>query len=183
MNHENSTVNQKTKRMYGIFAAFGVIVLTAIDQITKFLAVKYLTDAPYELIPGVFELHYLENRGTAFGMMQGKQMLLLMVTILVLILALVYFIKLPWTRQMNFLRVLAVFVIAGGIGNMIDRVRVHYVIDFLYLKIINFPIFNIADIYVTCSIVIICIYVMFFLSEEDMNAFRLFGNNKKTKNE
>lgn len=84
---------------------------------------------------------------------------------------------------MNFLRVLAVFVIAGGIGNMIDRVRVHYVIDFLYLKIINFPIFNIADIYVTCSIVIICIYVMFFLSEEDMNAFRLFGNNKKTKNE
>ncbi len=176
-------MNQKNKMAFSILAFLGVILLTCIDQFTKFLAVKHLKDAPYEVIPGIFEFHYLENRGTAFGMMQGKQVLLLLVTIMVLILALIYFVKLPWTKQMNFLRILSVFVISGGIGNMIDRLRVHYVIDFLYFKMINFPIFNVADIYVTCSIILICVYVMFFLSEEDMNAFHLFGKNKKTKNE
>ena len=183
MDKENLAGSEKNRIRYSIFAIFGVVLLVVIDQVSKLLAVKYLIDAPYQLIPGVFELHYLENRGTAFGMMQGKQLLLLLVTMCVLLVALVYFIKLPWIKSMNILRVLMVFIFAGGIGNMIDRVRVHYVIDFLYFKFINFPIFNVADIYVTCSIIILCIYIMFFISEEEMNAFRLFGKNKKTKNE
>ena len=168
-------MNQKNKMAFSILAFLGVILLTCIDQFTKFLAVKHLKDAPYEVIPGIFEFHYLENSGTAFGMMQGKQVLLLLVTIMVLILALIYFVKLPWTKQMNFLRILSVFVISGGIGNMIDRLRVHYVIDFLYFKMINFPIFNVADIYVTCATFALAFLIIFYYKEDEIDAiFHIF---------
>lgn len=174
-------MNNMKKIMYGIIAFVVVVLLTGLDQYTKHLAATKLPGNPLVLIDGVFELRYLENRGSAFGILQNRIPLLLVVSILVLALAIFYFVKFPWTKKMNGLRVLMVFIAAGGMGNMIDRMRLGYVVDFFYFKLINFPIFNVADIYVTGSIVILFLLVVFFFQEEELESFSIFS--KKGKHE
>ncbi|MBQ4531250.1 MAG: signal peptidase II [Lachnospiraceae bacterium] len=174
-------MEQKSKIKYYIFATLLLVVLVALDQWTKFLASDNLINAPYVLLEGVFELRYLENRGSAFGMFQNQVVFLLVVGIIVLGFALFYFVKLPWNKKMNTLRVLAVFIAAGGIGNMIDRTRLGYVVDFFYFKLINFPIFNVADIYVTVSMVVLFIMILFFFKEEELEAFSVLKKGKKTE--
>lgn len=172
-------MQKKSYVRYYVLAVVSLILLVALDQWTKLLAVSRLMEGPFVLIPDVFEFHYLENRGTAFGMLQNKQYFLLTVTILVLAMICVYFVKLPWTKKMNWLRVIAVFIVAGGIGNMIDRIRLGYVIDFFYFKLINFPIFNVADIYVTVSLAILFFLIIFVFKEDELDAFLLFAKKKK----
>lgn len=172
-------MGKKSHVKYYIFAVVALILLVGLDQWTKMLAVSHLMGDPYVLITDVFELHYLENRGTAFGMLQNKQYFLLSVSVLVLAMISVYFVKLPWNRKMNKLRVIAVFIVAGGIGNMIDRIRLGYVIDFFYFKLINFPIFNVADIYVTVSLVVLFLLIIFVFKEDELDAFLLFAKKKK----
>ena len=108
-------------------------------------------------------------------MLQNKRILLLAIGFVVLGVIGVYFVKMPWTKKMNSLRILALFIVAGGIGNMIDRFRLGYVIDFFYFKLINFPIFNVADIYVTCSVILLFIVVLFFFKEEELAGFSIFS--------
>lgn len=172
-------MNRTKKLIYGLVSLLAIALLAGFDQYTKFLAVRQLPGSPFVLIDGVFELRYLENRGSAFGMLQNQRAFLLIISILVLGLAILYFFKLPWTRKMNVLRVLMVFIAAGGIGNMIDRMRLGYVVDFFYFKLINFPIFNVADIYVTVSIIVLFVMVLFFFKEDEMEAFSLFSKKKE----
>ena len=174
-------MEQKSKIKYYIGAIFLLAVLIVFDQWTKIMATEKLASAPYVLWEGVFELRYLENRGSAFGMFQNQIVFLLIVGIVVLGLALYYFVEIPWNKKMNTLRVIAVFIAAGGMGNMIDRIRLGYVVDFFYFKLINFPIFNVADIYVTVSIVVLFILILFFYQEEELEVFSLFKNGKKSK--
>lgn len=172
-------MNNFKKIMYGVAAFVAVLLLTGLDQYTKHLAATKLPGNTFVLIDGVFELRYLENRGSAFGMLQNRIPLLLIVSVFVLILAIFYFVKLPWTKKMNGVRVLMVFIAAGGIGNMIDRMCLGYVVDFFYFKLINFPIFNVADIYVTVSIIILFILVLFFFHEEELESFSIFSKKEK----
>jgi signal peptidase II len=121
------------------------------------------------LVNGVFELHYLENRGAAFGMFQGKKVLFILITI-VLVLALVYvYGKLPAGRRYLLLRVICIMLFSGAIGNFIDRLSHNYVIDFFYFSLINFPIFNVADIYVTVSVFLFILLLLFYYKEEELN--------------
>ena len=111
---------------------------------------QYLKDQPsIELIPGVLELFYLENRGMAFGLLQDQYWLFAMMTVLFLIVMVIVFYKLPKTRR--FLPLFAVLTVltAGAVGNFYDRFLNHYVVDFIYVSLINFPVFNVADIYGT----------------------------------
>ncbi|MDE6313510.1 MAG: signal peptidase II [Lachnospiraceae bacterium] len=171
-------MNGTKKVFYGLMSLFVVAMLVGIDQYTKFLAASKLPGSPFVLINGVFELRYLENRGSAFGMLQNQRVFLLMIGILVLCLAILYFFKLPWTKKMAGLRVLMVFIAAGGIGNMIDRMRLGYVVDFFYFKLIDFPIFNVADIYVTVSVIVFFVIMLFFFDEKEMAAFSIFSKKK-----
>lgn len=176
-------MNKTSKAKYYIFAIIFLILLVALDQWTKYLAASHLIGNPFVLIDGVFEFRYLENRGSAFGMLQNKRMFLLVIGVLVLGFAAFYFVKLPWTKKMNSLRILAVFIAAGGIGNMIDRMRLGYVVDFFYFKLIDFPIFNVADIYVTVSIILLFIFILFFFKEEELATFSLFSKKNEGKHE
>ena len=154
-----------------IISLLCVLVGIAVDQYTKYLAVAQLKEAPISIIDGVFELHYLENRGAAFGMLQNKQWFFLLITVVILALIARMYIKLPRTKRVIPLRICLIFVTAGAIGNMIDRIRLNYVIDFLYFELIDFPIFNVADIYVTVSTFFIAFLVMFYYKEAEFDEF------------
>ena len=141
-----------------ICGTIGVFFLIMFDQLTKYLAVSHLKDgSSMVLIPGVFELTYLENRGAAWGMLENFRWLFLIFTAVACGgLAYGYIKSLPSKRYRNF-RILCVFLLSGAIGNAIDRLFHGYVVDFFYFSLIDFPVFNVADCYVTVSIVLFLI--------------------------
>jgi len=149
-----------------------VIVLGVIlDQYTKLLAVKHLQEAPIPIWDGVFELHYLENRGAAFGILQNQQTFFLIMGIFMLLIAAVLLIRLPEVKRLLPLKACIVAIAAGAIGNMIDRVRLGYVIDFFYFELIDFPIFNVADIYVTVAAFALVLLILFYYKEDEIDSF------------
>lgn len=152
-----------------IIPLIAIVLGVALDQYTKALAVKHLADGPIPLIEGVFELKYLENRGAAFGMLQNQQTFFLIVTIITLILMTILYIRMPHTKRFLPLRICLVSIVAGAIGNMIDRVTLKYVIDFFYFKLIDFPIFNVADIFATCASILLILLLFVYYKEEDID--------------
>ena len=155
--------------MIYIIPIIAIALADALDQYTKALAVKHLADGPIPLIDGVFELRYLENRGAAFGMLQNQQTFFLIVTILTLILITILYIRMPHTKRFLPLRICLVSIVAGAIGNMIDRVTLKYVVDFFYFKLIDFPIFNVADIFATCASILLILLLFVYYKEEDID--------------
>lgn len=150
----------------------GVVIaaaLIAVDQLTKQLAALYLKEGPMVLWPGVFELYYHENSGAAFGIMQNMHIVFYTVTPLLVLAILWVLWRIPTGKHYHLLRVCAVGILAGAIGNLIDRVVHRYVIDFLYFSLINFPIFNVADIYVTLSTIILILAILFYYQESDFD--------------
>ena len=166
-------------KKYGI-PVITVILLCALDQLTKHLAVLYLKDSdPLVLWDGVFELQYVENRGAAFGIFQGHQTAFFILTVAVAALLVWFFIKIPSQRQYFLLKIPVVVCFTGAIGNFIDRVSQGYVVDFFYFKLIDFPVFNVADIYITCSAVFFVILFLFKYKEDD---FTFLSRRKETDN-
>ena len=150
------------------------LALIFLDQFTKLLAVKHLKGRPaIPLISGVFELDYLENRGSAFGMFQNQKFFILLVSFVFLAVLLFLLFKLPEGKKYNWLHFVIVVIIAGGIGNMIDRVRFDYVVDYIYIKCINFPIFNFADILITIGTILLFVVILFFSKEEELQFLKL----------
>ena len=158
----------------GIKALIGCLLLVVLDQFTKVLALQNLKgQGPITIIPDVFQLLYVENRGAAFGILQNKQWVFQIITAIVLA-ALIW--ALPrMSRERHFLplRLCLCFIGAGAVGNMIDRIFRGYVVDFFYFKLIDFPVFNVADIYVTTSAIVLIFLIVFLYKEEDFD--RLFS--------
>lgn len=158
----------------GIKAFIGCLLLVVFDQFTKVLALQNLKgQEPITIIPDVFQLLYVENRGAAFGILQNKQWVFLIITAIVLA-ALIW--ALPrMSRERHFLplKLCLCFIGAGAVGNMIDRIFRGYVVDFFYFKLIDFPVFNVADIYVTTSAIVLIFLIVFLYKEEDFD--RLFS--------
>ena len=147
-----------------------LVVLVVIDQILKDLAVVKLKDKQaYSLIDGVLEFNYLENKGAAFGMLQNQKIFFIFVAVVFLAVIVFVLIKAPSEVRYNKLHVLLVMIGAGAIGNLIDRVRLNYVVDFIYFKLINFPIFNFADICVTVATFVLVIMILFVFDDNDFN--------------
>ena len=147
-------------------------VLLVFDQFTKHLAVVHLKgQAPYVLIDGVLELQYLENRGSAFGMLQNQKVFILFVWIVFLAVLLFFLLKLPEQKKFRIVHILLAVIIAGGIGNMIDRFRLDYVVDFISFVLINYPIFNVADIYVTVTFIVLVLLIFFYYKDEDFSIY------------
>ena len=161
-----------------MIALISFAILIIFDQWTKALAVEHLMNQkPFVLIPGVFQLHYLENRGAAFGMLQGQRLFFVVIAILVLAAITYIYFKLPWQKHFHYLRAVGIFVAAGAVGNLIDRVSLGYVVDFFYFELINFPIFNVADIYVTCATFVLAFLILFYYKEEELEC--LFPKKEK----
>lgn len=155
------------------------VVLIVIDQITKLMAIHGLMNQqPFVILDGIFELHYLENRGAAFGILQGKKAFFIIFTILVLaFIAYIYLKRIPDEKKFRLLDGICILFFAGALGNFIDRVFRNYVVDFFYFKLIDFPIFNVADIYVTVAAFAMIILGLFYYKEDDYN--KIFPAKKK----
>lgn len=160
----------KQKKILLTIDLIGIILLIAVDQLTKYLAVQQLKDKPaYIILDGILELNYLENKGAAFGMLQNQKVFFIFVAIVILsVIAYVLF-KTPDHKKYRALHILLSLIAAGAIGNMIDRIRLDYVVDFIYIVLINFPIFNVADIYVTFATAILVLILLFVYKEQDLN--------------
>ncbi len=170
---------QKAFRLTLAAEAVLTALLVLLDQATKLAAVSALKDGgPFVLIPGVFQLQYLENRGAAFGLLQNARIFFLAVTLIALAAVIYVLVRLPLKRKYIVLRFLMVLIAAGAVGNMIDRVFLGYVRDFLYFSLIDFPIFNVADIYVTCATILLILLLLFYYKEEDDFAFLSPGGKK-----
>lgn len=146
-----------------------IIILILADQLTKLWALAELRGSEgISVITGVFELQYLENRGAAFGILQNHQVLFLLITVLAAVLLTYIYARIPDDKKYIPLRICYVLLMAGAFGNMIDRAFRGYVVDFFYFKLIDFPIFNVADIYVTVTMVLLMGLILFYYKEEDL---------------
>lgn len=159
---------QKSKLKYTIFGIISLILLIAFDQASKYLAILFLKEGgPFELIPGAFELRYLENRGVAFGLLQGQRTGILILGILILAVLCYVYHRLPSIRYYLPLHMICIAMTAGAVGNLIDRFFRGFVVDFFYFSLIDFAIFNVADIYITVSAIALVILVLFYYKDED----------------
>ncbi len=120
-----------------------------IDQLTKWLIVSNLPlDGGFEVIPGILRIHYVQNTGAAWSMFSENTLALAMFSLFVLVLLGFWFYKTP-TREVWQRLALAV-IMAGALGNMIDRFRLGYVVDFIQLP--HWPVFNVADMLLCCGV-------------------------------
>ncbi len=169
------------KKIKWIWLLVCTAVLIAADQLTKQLAVKYLYDQPsVPVIKDIFELTYVENRGAAFGMLQNQRIFFLILTVVVVAGLIYCYGRIPAEKKFYPLMADVIVLIAGALGNMIDRACNGYVVDFLYFKLIDFPVFNVADIYVTVSCFLLILLLLFFYKEEDLDM--IFPRKKKGGN-
>jgi len=156
------------------------VLLILLDQWTKYLAITYLKNQPpFVILPGIFQLCYLENRGAAFGMMQGKQILFVIMAFVAFAFIIYAYFKLPWEKHFHLLRAAGIMIAGGAFGNLVDRVVRGYVVDFFYFELIDFPVFNVADIYVTVATVLLAILLLFYYKEEELEC--LFPSKKGRK--
>ncbi|MCD7752612.1 MAG: signal peptidase II [Lachnospiraceae bacterium] len=144
-------------------------VLLLFDRVTKNWASAALQDGPLVLIDGVFELHYLENTGAAWGTFQGMQWLFYILTVVFIVLALCEIVHL--SRKSRYLPLVytLIVILSGAVGNFIDRITQQFVVDFIYFKLINFPIFNVADCCITVSMALLVILILFYYNNEDLD--------------
>ena len=169
----------KKNVIYQIICYIMIGIFIFLDQYTKHWAVVRLKDnSPIIVIDKILEFSYLENRGAAFGSMQGKQSFFIILTFIFTIFLLYILYKVPKTKYYTPLICSVVILISGAIGNFIDRASQNYVVDFISAVFIDFPVFNVADIYVVCSMILIAILVTFYYKDED---FSFLSLKRKTK--
>ena len=145
-----------------------VAVLIIIDQITKRIAVNVLADGlRIPLINGVLEFTFVQNRGAAFGIMQNALPFFVVITLAALCVITYFLLHIPSQKRYLPLRICLCFIAAGAIGNFIDRLRLSYVRDFIYFRLIDFPVFNVADIYITCATILLVLLMLFYYRDED----------------
>ena len=161
------------------------VLLVILDQVTKVLARKNLSNPRRDvvLLDGVLRLQYLENRGAAWGIFQGRFTILSVITAIMLVLFVYVLLIIPDGKRYNPFRLVVLFIIAGAVGNLIDRVFFGYVTDFIYFELINFPIFNVADIYVTCSVFVLAFLVLWYYTDEELEFLPFFRKAARQKNE
>lgn len=142
---------------------FGIMTVV-LDQFSKILAVKYLKDGTVISIINTFlELSYVENYGAGFGILQNKKTFLIIVTGIVILLLILFLYK-NYYRMNNIMRVSFASLIGGSIGNLIDRVRLGYVVDFISVRFgkgYDFPVFNVADMFVVIGTVLLIMIILF----------------------
>lgn len=137
-------------------------VLIALDQLTKYLATTFLAPVgSVPFLPGIMELRYVLNDGMAFSMLAGKRWILVAATGIALCAIAVYLWRKKPATKAEYLEYWSwVLVFAGGVGNLIDRVRTGYVVDFFATTFIDFAVFNVADCFVTVGIALLIISVI-----------------------
>jgi len=137
-------------------------LIVAADQFTKYLTVANIPLFGHvDFLPGFLGLTYVQNTGAAFSLFSGMQWLFMLV-FLVLTVALIWEYKKKAMPFTTLERWLLAAIYGGGLGNMIDRVRLGYVVDMIQTEFMDFPIFNVADCFITCGCILLMVHLVFF---------------------
>ncbi len=171
------------KQSYIRFVVLCIIlaVLTFGDQISKFAASVELKGKDKRIVwKGFLSFEYLENRGAAWGVLSGRIIFLTLLTIFFTLILFVIIIKIEKAiirtndkiKLFSIIQFLLVLLAAGALGNLVDRLRFGYVVDFIQFEFMDFPIFNIADCYVTVSALLLVVILLFFIKEEDIGKIK-----------
>ena len=141
--------------------SFFAVIIVLLDQITKFLVIENIGRTEIvNFLPGILEFVYVENTGAAFNILSGRIGFLSIISVVFTVGVIWYMIsKKP---QNKMLRISLMLLAAGALGNAIDRIFRGYVVDFIKTVFIEFPVFNIADIAITCGAALLIIYLLFF---------------------
>lgn len=143
------------------------IILVLLDQATKLLALTKLKPVGnITVIPGFFDFTFVENRGAAFGILNGKRFFFIILTIIIVLVIIYEMKKMPVNKEYNKLRWAFTLIISGAIGNLIDRIIRGYVVDFFEFTFIDYPVFNVADIFVVFGALFMAFLVIFVIKEE-----------------
>lgn len=154
-------------------------ILMLADQYTKLLAISHLKgQGPFVIIRNVLELSYLENTGAAFSSFEGRQAFLIVLTTLVIFILAWKYITLPVGHRFIWMRLCMLLILSGAGGNLLDRLTRRFVVDFIYFVPINFPKFNVADIYITCGVALLAVLLLFYYTEEEFDQLFTFGRKK-----
>lgn len=181
MRNLNSSTNKAGILLFDFIFA---LVLLAFDQFTKYLAIVRLKGSdPFVLIHGVLEFDYLENRGSAFGMLQNQKIFLLCVGVVFVSVICYFLFKIPAQNKYIWLHLLFTLIVAGGIGNMIDRFRFSFVVDFISFVLIHFPVFNVADCYIVIGTILLFLLFLFKYKEDELDFLSFKPKHKKQDSE
>lgn len=141
-------------------------LLLIFDQASKIWALTFLKgNVSQPFIPHILEFSYLENRGIAFGMFQNKHEIIIPITVVIMIVCIglaVYYAK----KKQPLAVISFVMILSGAVGNLIDKVRLGYVVDFIHTLFIDFPVFNLADAFICIGTGLFALFIIFFDKEE-----------------
>lgn len=151
-----------------IISFIAAVLIVIIDQILKLLAINTIKiNGSVKILDGLVNFQYVENRGMAFGMLQDCRWVFIIFTIIVVLGVIIYMIK---TKPKNkFLLASLALIIGGGIGNLIDRIFLGYVVDYIQLSFFS-PVCNFADYCITIGTVLLIIYILFFSPIDEKNS-------------
>lgn len=159
-----------------------IAFLTSFDQLTK-----YMITGSFELydskniIPNILSFTYIRNTGVAWGMFKGKRIIFLILTAVTLLFCIYIYSNIHDNKKYRLLRISLIILISGALGNMIDRIKLGYVIDFFDVDFMDFPVFNVADIYVVISMIALFLLLMFKYDNDEFE--EILGLKKKEKKE
>ena len=148
--------------MQALFLAVFAAIIAVADQVTKYLVLVHIPlHTQVEFIPKVLGLTYVQNFGAAFSSFQGMQWLFALIFVIFTVAVVWEYRKkaMPFT---TFDRWCIAAIYGGGLGNMIDRVRFGYVVDMIETQFIDFPVFNVADCFITCGCIALAVHLVFF---------------------
>ncbi len=158
-----------------------IVVLVLIDQLSKLWIRSYFLNSDgitnnskdsITVIKNVFCITFHKNDGAVWGFLSGKENSVIYLTIftfIILTLIILFYFRIPDIKKYSAINMIIIFIISGAIGNLIDRIKFGYVTDFLYIELINFPVFNIADCYITISSFLLIFLSIFVYKDEDFN--------------
>ena len=155
-----------------VFHMVLMIAVLVADQLTKWWARTALPGAPVIVWKDVFSFRLIYNTGASFGIFQGKTLALTIFSIVGMAAIAGFYFWLPKVKKMRPMRITLAMIVAGGIGNIIDRIWMGKVTDMISFDLINFPVFNVADIGVTCGAIVMCILWIFYYKDEDLGTWK-----------
>ncbi len=166
--------------MVVILSVFLCALLIGIDQVTKLMAIKYLEPVEYiDVIEDVLRFRYVENTGAVFGSFAAHTVVLTVFSLILLVFTIIYLIK--NRNSSKFINTCLLLMVSGGIGNVIDRIRLNYVVDFIEPVFVDFAVFNFADCLITSGAFAIIVYLIIDIIRdtirEKKRAVNKNGNN------
>lgn len=179
------------KLLWGLYTFIGVLGLVILDQLSKTIAAANLKNSDsVTVVKGIFDLTYVENKGAAWGVLSGRMSILVIITIILIPLFVFCMYKININKKLlansklkgvALLHFDMILLLSGAIGNFIDRITKGYVVDFFQFTFIDFPVFNVADCFITIGAVLFIVVYMFLLKDEDISL--LFKGEKAVSEE